>query len=164
MDGAIARGVDVVAVTARLVVESETVVLAGSTVVRMFSIIAVVVSSLPANVADVISRVVAAMVVVDSAGSVTSTVVGKTMVVEMLSPLPWNSVVVDVAIARGDDVVVVTAMVVVGLETVVLAGSTVVRMFSVIAVVVSPLPSKVADVISRVVTSMVVVDSVGSVT
>ena len=71
MDGAIARGVDVVAVTARLVVESETVVLVGTTVVRMFSINAVVVSPLPANVADVISRVVAAMVVVDSAGSVT---------------------------------------------------------------------------------------------
>jgi len=46
------------------------------------------------------------MVVVYSAGSVTSTVVGKTIMVEVLSPLSWNSVVVDSAITRGDDVAI----------------------------------------------------------
>jgi hypothetical protein len=58
------------------------------------------------------------------------------MVVDILSPLPLNSFVVDTAIARGDDVVVGTSMAVVESDTVVLAASTVVRMFSIIAVVV----------------------------
>ena len=61
-----------------------------STKVAIMFSITVVVSSLPANVADVVSRIFAPMVEV-SASSVTSTVVGITMVVEMLSPLPWNS-------------------------------------------------------------------------